>query len=579
MKLLFYKGFQLWGSFVFALILTVAASAQVPSPVISPTPIPIATPPPTNASEPPPVAPNFEAPPRPLPSADRVGVDLSNQLSLTIDQAIDLALKNNNNIEIARNNFDINRYNLRAARGVYDPLLSSQNFYESATTPTASAIGGAVNGAVTQKRWFSSGGVSGFSPVGGGQYTADFNMSRSTTSNTNSFLNPQFPTNFTATYTQPLLRNFGIDQNRRQIQIAQKNVELTDSQFRQQAITTVNQVEQAYWNLVFSLRNLQVQIDALKQARAQLESNQRQVEKGVLAPIDTVAATAQITTFEQNVYTAQEDVTRQENTLKTILLPDRTSKEWSQPITPVSPIALEAPRVGLEVATAEAMKNRPELEQLDINAEINQIDQRFYKNQTKPEIDLVGTYTSQGLAGTPTARSINPTTGEPNVPENLQGGLRTSLGNLVQQDYPTYRAGVNISLPWGNHVAKANLGRSRVEGQRIANQRQLAEQTIESEVRNAIQALRSAEARLQAAAAARQAAEELYSSEQRQFRAGTTTLYLVLQRQTELITARGRELQAQTDLNRAISEFHRSTGTTLSTNNITISSGAQVDRK
>jgi len=579
MKLLFDKGLRPCGFVVFALALACSVSAQVPSPVSSPTPIPIATPPPTNASDPPPVAPNFEAPPRPLPSPDRVGVDLSNQLSLSIDQAIEMALKNNNAIEITRNNFDINRYNLRAARGVYDPLLSSQDYYESATTPTASAIGGAVNGSVTQKRWFSSGGVSGFTPVGGGQYTADFNMSRSTTSNTNSFLNPQYPTNFTATYTQPLLRNFGIDQNRRQIQIAQKNVELTDSQFRQQAITTVNQIEQAYWNLAFSLRNLQVQIDALKQARAQLESNQRQVEKGVLAPIDIVAATAQITTFEQNVYTAQEDVTRQENTLKTILLPDRTAKEWSQPITPVSPIALEAPRVGLEVATAEAMKNRPELEQLDINAEINQIDQRFYKNQTKPQVDLVGTYTSQGLAGTPTARSINPTTGESNVPENLQGGLTTSLGNLVQQDYPTYRAGINISLPWGNHVAKANLGRSRVEGQRIVNERQQAEQTIESEVRNAIQSLRSAEARLQAAAAARQAAEELYSSEQRQFRAGTTTLYLVLQRQTELITARGRELQAQTDLNRAISEFHRATGTTLSTNNITVSSGAQLDKK
>jgi HAE1 family hydrophobic/amphiphilic exporter-1 len=554
-------------------------SAQVPSPVSSPTPIPIATPPASGATEPPPVAPNFEAAPRPLPSPERVGVDLSNQLTLTIDQAIDLALRNNNNIDVSRNNFHINEFNLRAARGVYDPLLSSQNFYETVTTPTASAIGGAVNGAVTQQRYFSSGGVSGFSPIGGGQYSADFNAARSMTSNTNSFLNPNYPSNFTATYTQPLLRNFGIDQNRRQIQIAQKNVQLTDSQFRQQAITVVNQVEQAYWNLVFSLRNLQVQIDALKQARTQLESNQRLVSRGVLAPIDIVAATAQITTFEQNVYTAQEDVTRQENTLKTLLLPDRTAQEWSRPITPVSPVALDAPKVGLEVATAEAIKNRPELEQLDINAEINQIDQRFYKNQTKPQIDLFGAYTSQGLAGTPTARSINQTTGETVVPLNLQGGLFTSLGNLFQNDYPTYRAGVNISFPWGNRTAKANLGRSRVEGERIANERAQAEQTIESEVRNAIQALRSAEARLQSAAAARQAAEELYASEQRQFRAGTTTLYLVLQRQTELLTARGRELQAQTDLNRAISEFHRATGTTLTINNITVSSGAQAERK
>jgi HAE1 family hydrophobic/amphiphilic exporter-1 len=460
---------------------------------------------------------------------------------------------------------------------VYDPLFASENYYESATTPTASAIGGAVNGAVTQTRFFNSAGLSGFTPRYGGSYSANFNSSRTTTSNTNAFLNPQFPSALTLTYTQPLFRNFSIDANRRNIEIARRNVNISDSQFRQQAIDTVAQVEQAYWTLVFALRNLQVQIDAVRQARLQLESNQRQVERGILAPIDVVAATAQITTFEQNAYVAQEAVTTAENLLKTLILADRASSEWSRPITPVSPIALEPPRVGLEVAVAEALKNRPELEQLGISEEINRIDQRYFKNQTKPQIDLVGIYTSQGLAGTPTPRSI--VNGQTVVPANLQGGYFTSLGNLIQQDYPTYRAGVTISLPLGNRIAKANLGRTLVEADRLANQRAQTEQVIEAEVRNAVQALRSAESRLSAASAARAAAEQLYESEQRQFRAGTTTLFLVLQRQTELITARGRELQAQTDLNRAISEFHRVTGNTLIINEITVSSGGVVEKK
>jgi Outer membrane protein len=309
----------------FAVLAFSHVSAQVPSPVKSPTPIPVTTPPAANVTDPPPVAPNFQAPVRPLPSPQRTGVDVTNQLSLTVDEAIDMALRNNNNIAIFRNDVQINQFNLGAARGVFDPLINSQNFYESVTTPTASRIGGAVNGAVTQNRFFSSGGVNGFTPVGGGQYTTEFNASRTTTSSTNSFLNPQFPSTFTATYTQPLLRNFGIDQNRRQIQIAQRNVRLTDSQFRQEAITVVNQVEMAYWNLVFALRNLQVQIDAFKQATAQLESNQRLVEKGVLAPIDVVAAEAQTTTFEQNIYIAQQTVTTTENTLKTLILPNRTA--------------------------------------------------------------------------------------------------------------------------------------------------------------------------------------------------------------------------------------------------------------
>ena len=568
----------------FALALAGRAQDPVPVPPVLPQASPLPSPAPSPAvgdagivapaplpDEPPPVAPNFQAPVRPLPSADRVGVDVSNQLPLSLDDAIELALQNNNDIDASRNDVQIAEFNLRGARGVYDPLLSSESYYESLTTPTASAIGGAVNGAVTQTRYFGNAGVNGFTPWFGGQYSARFDSSRTTTSNTNSFLNPQFPTSLNFSYTQPLFRNFRFDANRRQIEIAKKNLSLSDAQFRQRAIEVIALVEQAYWNLVFSLRNLQVQIDAVKQARTQLESNQRQVEKGVLAPIEVVAATAQITTFEQNVYAAQESVTRAENTLKTLMLPDRSAEVWSRPITPVSPVSLEPPRIGHEVAVVEALRNRPEITQLETSAEINQIDQRFYKDQTKPQIDLVGSFTSQGLAGTETPAAINPNTGLSRVPPNLVGGYFNSLGNLAALDYPTYRAGVSISLPWGNTIAKANLGRSLVEADRIKNQRAQTEQVIEAEVRNSIQALRSAEARLSAAVAARTSSEQLYESEQRQFRSGTTTFYLVMQRQTELLEARSRELQAQTDLNKAISEFQRSTGTTLSANNVTVS--------
>ncbi len=516
----------------------------------------------------PPVAPNFEAQIRPLPSAERVGVDIANQLPLTLEEAITMALQNNNNIDTSRINVQIAEFNLRAARGVYDPNIAAESYYESATTPVASTIGGATNGSLTQKRIFADAGVSGFSPWQGGSYAVDFNSSRTTTSNTNATLNPQFPSALSFTYVQPIFRGRRFDNNRRQIEIAKKNLSLTDAQFRQQAIEIIAQVEQSYWDLVFALRNLQVQIDAVKQARTQLESNQRLVQKGVLAPIDVIAATTQITTFEQSVYTAQEDVTRAENNLKTLMLPDRTSTIWSRPITPVSEVSLEAPRAGLEVAIADALKNRPEIAQLETTAEINKIDQRYYRDQTKPQIDLVGTYTSQGLAGT-----VNPNR---TAPANLVGGYLNSLGNLISQDFPTYRVGVNISLPWGNRTAKANLGRTLAEGDRIVNSRQQQEQIIEAEVRNSLQALRSAEARLASALAARQSAEQLYESEQRQFRAGITTFYLVLQRQTELLTARGRELQAQTDLNKAISEFQRATGTTLSANNVSVTDGTNL---
>ncbi len=517
-------------------------------------------------NDPTPVAPKFDLPQRPMPSTVRVGVDNADQLSLTLEQVIDMALKNNNDIDTSRNDSHIADFNLRGARGIYDPLFNSESYYESRATPTASTIGGAVNGAVTQRQFFADGGISGFVPRYGGSYDVIFNSARTTTTNRNATLNPQYPTSIVATFTQPLLRNRSFDTNRRAIEIAKKNLNLTDAQLRQKAIDVVSSVEQIYWDLTFALRYLQVQTDTLKQAREQFESNKRLAAKGVLAPIELVAANAQISTFEQGVFAAQESVTRAENTLKTLILPNRTATEWSRPLTPVSPISQNVPQIGLEVALTEALKNRPEIEQTAVNAEINLIDQRFYKNQIKPQIDLVSSYTTAGLAGTRNPNS----SGSATVPPNLVGGYFNSLGNLFQQDFPTYRAGVQISLPWGNHTAKANLGRTLVQADRIQNQREQTEQIVEAEVRNALQALRSAESLLVSATAARAAAEELYASEERQFRAGTTTFYLVAQRQTDLLAARSRELLAQTNLNKSISGFHRSIGSTLTVNNVTV---------
>lgn len=548
--------------------------------------------------EPPPVAPNFEAPVRPLPSSERVGVDMMNQLPLTLNDAVKMALQNNNDIDSSRITVQIAEFNLRAARGVYDPVIVSEPFFESRTTPTASTIGGAgSSGSITQKGFGADIGASGFSPFAGGSYESLFSASRTSTNNQNSLLNPQFPSALTFSYVQPLLRGLRFDLNRRNIEIAKKNLSLTDAQFRQSVIDVVSRVEQSYWDLVFALRNLQVQIDAVKQARLQLESNQRLVASGVLAPIEIVAANSQITTFEQNVYTAQESITLAENTLKTLILSERTSEVWFRTLTPVTPVDIEAPRIPLELALTDALRNRPEIQQLQANAEVNDINTRYFRELTKPQVDLVGSYTSSGLAGTAnditrTSNTINadllarvnqlstnqnlpplvinPTTTVSSPPGNLVGGFLGSLGGVLSQRYPTYRVGVRLSLPLGNRVAQANLGNSLAQGSQLINQRAQAEQLIEADVRNTTQSLRSAEARLQSAAASRASSEQLYDSEQRQFRAGTSTVFLVFQRQTELLAARSRELQAQTDLNKAISNFRRATGNTLNNNNIDV---------
>jgi HAE1 family hydrophobic/amphiphilic exporter-1 len=556
--------------------------------------------------DPPPVAPDYRAPQRPLPSAERVGVNVNDQASLSLADAIRLALKNSNDIDESRTDVRIAEYSLNAARGVYDPVFSTESFFERATTPTSSTLGGAgASGSVTQTDATGAFRLGGFSPKGGGSYELDFSSTRLTTTNQNVTLNPQFPTAFTLTYAQPILRGLRFDNNRRQIEIAKKNLTLTDAQFRQRVIDVISQIEQAYWDLAFALRNLQVQIDAVKQARVQVESNQRLVAQGVLAPIDIVAAQTQVTTFEQSVYAAQAAVTVAENTLKTLILPDRTASLWSRAITPVTPVNLEAPRVPVEAAVKAALESRPDLAQLRTSRSINEVNVRYFRDQTRPQVDLVGTYTTQGLAGTLVPPNPNSTRGtspllvqrvndlsalaglQPlpttvstaaTVAPNLVGGYAQSLTNLLQQNYPTARVGVRLSLPLRNRTAEANLGGALAQGTRITSQLRQAEQLVEADVRNTLQAVRSAEARLQSAAASRSSAEQQYASQQRQFRAGTTTVFLVLQSQTTLLAARAAELQAQTDLNKSISRLQRATGNTLNANNVAVRTDTPAGR-
>jgi outer membrane protein len=561
-----------------------------------PTPAPTATPVPTlQELQVPAIAPDFYPAQKPLPELGRVGVDMDRQRPLSIREALAMALENNKDIEVARQNVKIAEFDLRGARGAYDPRLSTSSYYERIKNPISSFLSGGSNGTTTSSDYTGTARLEGQSPRFGGNYRLDFSSIRQTTNNQFVPLSPQYPTGLTLNYTQPLLRGLRFDNNRRQIEIAKKNLSLTDAQFRQRAIETITSVQRAYWDLVFALRNLQVQKDAVRDARLQLEHNKRLVTEGALAPIDVVAAEAQVAGFEQSLFSSLEEVSRSENNLKNLIAVNRQAELWELSVIPTDSVDLAPPEISLPDALKAALDNRPELQQSNVIREINQIDQKYFREQTKPAIDLVGSYGMVGLAGSQ-SRSGNPFVSAsseelrnrvdqlleraqlplltPQPPQALSpfllGGYDQSLQNLLSNRFNNFRVGVQISLPLRNRTAEAQLGRSLVEGQRIATQREQLEQSIQVDVRNALQAVRSAEARLRAGVSARQAAQQQYQSEQRKLDAGQSTVFLVLERQTALATARGNELRAQTDLNKAIAELQRATGNSLTTNNIVV---------
>ena len=534
---------------------------------------------------------------------ERVGVETADALPLSLNEAIRLALENNNDIRTSRIDVEKAEHNLTARRGAYDPQLFSETYFERSSTPIASFLGGNDNGSLEQKDFTSKIGMTGRSPKFGGSYTFDWSSTRLSSNNFFNALDPATSSRFSFSYTQPLVRGRRIDDSRRQIEIAKKNLTLTDVQFRQRATEVITRVEHAYWELVHALKSLQVQTEAVKQTKAQVETNRRQVAQGVLAPIDVVEAEAQVKIFEQNVYAAQEEVTRAENALKTLMLADRTAQLWSRALLPVTPVNLEAPPMLLSEAISTALENRFELAELRTSTEINDINKRFYRDQTKPQVDLQVGYSSNGYAGTLSENEnpiltgltslerrvaelsniaglpVLPTNTFNSIPADLQGGYGRALSNLLGQDNPTIRVGVRISLPLKNRTAKAELGHSLAEGRRLESVRAQTEQLIEADVRNSIQRVRSVQASMAAAAAARVAAEQQYTSEQRKFQAGMSTVFLVLQRQTDLISARGRELQTQTDLNKAIAEFQRATGNTFRYRNVAVvSEGLRLEQ-
>lgn len=564
-----------------------AAQAQEPAP--APTPVI------EQSLQVPAIAPDFHPVQKPLPELGRVGVELDRQRPLALREALGLALENNKDIEIARDNVKIAEFDLLGSRGAYDPRFSSASYFERIESPISSFLSGGANGSVIQNDYTASARLEGLAPKFGGNYRLDFSSIRLTSNNQFAALNPQYPSALTLTYAQPLLRGLKFDNNRRLIEIAKKNLSLTDAQFRQRAIETITSVQRAYWDLVFGLRNLQIQRDAVRDARTQLEHNKRLVVEGALAPIDVVAAEAQVAGFEQSLFSALEEVSRSENNLKNLIAVDRKSDIWSVSLIPTDSVELVAPPdVSLEEALRAAMENRPELQQSTLVSEVNEIDQKYFREQTKPQIDLVGSYGAVGLAGA-ISGGANPFTassqelrdrvnllsvnnGLPRLPEppaqtlspELLGGYAQSIQNLFGNRFHNYRVGLQINLPLRNRTAEAQLGRSLVEGQKIATQRKQLEQAIQVDVRNALQVVRSAAARLRAASVAREAGEQQYASEQRKLDAGQSTVFLVLDRQTALTVARGNELRAQTDLNKAFAELQRATGNALTSNSIVV---------
>ena len=506
----------------------------------------------------------------PLPDLTRVGIQSANVLPLSLNDAIRKTLENNNDIEVARDDVRFAETQLRSLYGIYDPVFSITPTYDKRINPVTNIFAGGIRGTVSTTTWSWSPQITKQFGTGGGNYTVSFSNSKTITSATNSTLNPFYSSNLALSFTQPLLRNRSIDNNRRSIRIQKKQIEQSDSDFRQRTIQIISQVQAAYWNLVFALRNQQNQLDSLELSRQNMRNIEAQISAGAKAPLDRAQVQTDIATRESNLFIATQSVSQAENTLKQLMLRDTAAPEWTAQLTPTDSPVFDLAPVNLAASLEDAHKNRFELRRLTLQKDINGIDLQYFRNQTRPQVDLVGTVASTGLAGTPVFCDPTPPNICPLVPTNLVGGYGQDLSNLARVKTRNVNVGVTISFPLRNQTAEANLAGARIQRDQLAASYRSQDQAIEMDVRNAAQSVDTTQKRVVASRQARESAEQQLAGEQKLYEVGRSTTFLLLQRQTELTNARTSELAAQTDYNKALADLQRATASTLRVNNVVV---------
>ncbi len=515
-------------------------------------------------------------------------------LQLSLVDAITRSLAENQDIVVQREIVAFEESNLLSRRGAFDFRSRGTFSALSENLPVGSLLAGGGRGSLSNDTVLGTIGFDQNLPFGG-SISATLDTRRFSTTNLFNQLNPQFPSFLNFAIEFPLLRDFRIDARRRDIRVASKNVERSEADFQRTVLDVVTATRNAYWELVFAREDVSVRQQAVDLAQEQVGRNERLFQAGQVSEVAIVEAQAELQRRLEELYISTERVTSAENTLKQLIAGSASSDIWNQELIPLDRSEAAIETLSVQEAVSMARRLRPELESIARRIEAQEIDSQYFRNQTKPRVDLVGGYTSTGLAGRERTEA-NPFTGQNvlleeridelsrlqglpplvstggpgGLPSGLIGSAGQSLQTVFHNDFRTVQVGVRIDFPFQNRQAEGDLGRSLAVERQLGATRSLVEQQIETETRNALQALETARQRLEAARAAVAASERQLESETRLFQAGETTTFFVLTRQNELTASRARAIRAEVDRNIAIARLQRILGSALQRFNITI---------
>lgn len=452
----------------------------------------------------------------------------------------------------------------------FDPLLTAQVLGERAETPEPSLNSSGFPYLLSNSLTANFGYLQGFSS--GAQISAGFQNQYTDLNTLSNVLKPYDLSSLGVTITQPLLRGFGSELNRRFISIAKNSEKISDYVFQQQAISTVFGVVRLYDDLISFDADLEVKQETLATAQRLLEDNKNKVEQGTLAPIEATRAQAQVASAQQDLINSQGYVRQQELILKNVLFRnwgDEPAVHDAQ-IVPTDMLSLEPlPTQTVGELVTLALQNRPEYQAGKLQLTNSQISLKGTRNELLPELDLVANYQNSGLAGgqnVPTSSIANPA----NLYPGIGGNYGTVLDQILKFQYPTYSVGLNLTLPIRNRVAQSDVARDELQVRQTQVRLKQLENQIRAEVEDALIALQRTRAAYEAATLTTRLQVESLQIEQEKFDVGLSTNFLVIQYQSYVAQARSTEVAALDAYAKAKVQFERAVGLTLPDYNVSI---------
>jgi len=487
-------------------------------------------------------------------------------LSLTLEECIMKALKNNLSVAVEFLNPELASHSVKKAKEMFLPQFDLKYGNDHQESPPYSWIQG--ESTITTK--MSNYGVSIVQQVPtGGNFSLSLTGYKSDTNESFQLINPRMGNEIRLDFTQPLLKNFGPKVSRREILLAENNLEISDHELQTTLLDTIYSVQESYWNLVYAIENLKVKQQSLQLARDLVAKNKKEVQFGQLAPIEILNAEAVVAEREADLLQAEALIIRIEEELKVWINIAAEGAPRLKKIVPKDKPDFVAATVSQEEALKQALGLRPDLKVILKNIEANELKLSVARNQMLPSLDLKFSYWSPGIGGD---RLIYQ---DGDVFSGIVVGTQKGAGGNSFQDalkllYNNWDVGLTLSIPLSSFLTKADFAYAKTDLDQSQIKLRNLEQQVGLDVSDAVRTVETNAKRVDAYRVARELAEKTLDAEVKKLLAGRSTNYFVLDYQDKLATAKSNEVKSKIDYLLSVAKLEKATGVSLEKRNIKV---------